>query len=150
MLTDLAQTGCLAERGFFESVFSIPNVLGRAASATKTAKEKMDIAMFNHLYNRNDAVIKDIVLELLKTLAMVIANINIVLDVPAVIIGGRVKDLDIDLEHEVKKRLQETIPFPPDVQLSSLDAGAIKGALYFGVESVLKNVVDNGALEAAV
>ena len=91
-----------------------------------------------------DPLAADVVEEEARRIALHIAPIAAVADVELVVIGGGVGLNGDLLLRPVRKRLRESLPYPPRVEVSALgDAAVLTGALAVGRETALDGVFEN-------
>lgn len=90
---------------------------------------------------RNDERASAVVAELARRVALHISPIAAVADVGLVVLGGGIGSNGDLLLEPVRKHLAEWLPYPPQVEVSSLgEAAVLTGALAFGLRSALDNV----------
>jgi len=90
-----------------------------------------------------DPVARDVVAEEARRIAAHIFPIAAVADVALVVIGGGIGANDDLLLGPIRRRLRR-VPYPPQVEVSSLgDAAVLTGALAVGLTSALDNVFVN-------
>jgi predicted NBD/HSP70 family sugar kinase len=88
-----------------------------------------------------DQVAQDVVQEEARRIAMHIAPITAVADLPLVVLGGGIGTNGDLLVEPVRRMLSEWLPFPPQVEVSSLgDAAVLSGALALGLRHARDNV----------
>jgi predicted NBD/HSP70 family sugar kinase len=99
---------------------------------------------------RRDAVARRVVDELARRIALHVAPIAAVADVALVVLGGGLGSNGDLLLEPVRRHLEAWMPYPPQVEVSSLgDAAVLTGALAVGRRSALENVfVNRGRLTA--
>jgi predicted NBD/HSP70 family sugar kinase len=96
-----------------------------------------------------DAVAGDVVAEVARRIALHVAPIAAVADVALVVLGGGLGANGDLLLEPVRRLLEEWLPDPPRVEISSLgEAAVLSGALAVGLRSALENVFANRAREA--
>jgi predicted NBD/HSP70 family sugar kinase len=88
-----------------------------------------------------DAVAVAVVEELARRIALHVLPLLATLDLPLVVLGGRV-GANPDLLAPVRRHLDEWLPFPaPRIEVSALGEGAVlEGALAAGVDTALERV----------
>jgi predicted NBD/HSP70 family sugar kinase len=88
-----------------------------------------------------DAVAQDVVAEEARRIALHIAPIAAVTDVPLVVLGGGIGTQGDLLLEPIRRLLAEWLPFPPQVEVSNLgDAAVLTGALALGLRFASDNV----------
>jgi predicted NBD/HSP70 family sugar kinase len=93
---------------------------------------------------RRDALAQEVVDELARRIALHVAPIAAVADVALVVLGGGLGSNGDLLLEPVRRHLEEWMPYPPQVEVSSLgDAAVLTGALAVGLRSALENVFVN-------
>jgi predicted NBD/HSP70 family sugar kinase len=91
----------------------------------------------------------DVVAEVARRIALHVAPIAAVADVALVVLGGGLGANGDLLLEPVRRLLEEWLPYPPRVEISSLgEAAVLSGALAVGLRSALENVFANRAREA--
>jgi predicted NBD/HSP70 family sugar kinase len=90
---------------------------------------------------QNDERARAIVAELARRIALHISAIAAVADVGLVVLGGGIGSNGDLLLEPVRKHLADWLPYPPQVEVSSLgEAAVLTGALAVGLRSALDNV----------
>jgi predicted NBD/HSP70 family sugar kinase len=88
-----------------------------------------------------DPVAQAVVAEEARRIALNIAPISAVTDVPLVVLGGGIGTNGDLLLEPVRRLLGEWLPFPPQVEVSNLgDAAVLSGALALGLRFAAENV----------
>ena len=91
-----------------------------------------------------DALGRAVVDEVARRIALNITPIAAVADVELVVLGGGIGANGDLLLGPVRHRLAEWLPFPPEVEISTVgEAAVLTGALAVGLRSALDNVVSN-------
>jgi predicted NBD/HSP70 family sugar kinase len=90
---------------------------------------------------RNDRLARAVVEELARRIALHIAPIAAVADVALIVLGGGLGSNGDLLLEPVRQHLAAWMPYPPQVEVSSLgEAAVLTGALAIGLRSALDNV----------
>ncbi len=90
---------------------------------------------------QNDERARAIVAELARRISLHISAIAAVADVGLVVLGGGIGSNGDLLLEPVRKHLADWLPYPPQVEVSSLgEAAVLTGALAVGLRSALDNV----------
>jgi predicted NBD/HSP70 family sugar kinase len=90
---------------------------------------------------QNDEGARAVVAELARRIALHISPIAAVADVGLVVLGGGIGSNGDLLLEPVRKHLADWLPYPPQVEVSSLgEAAVLTGALAVGLRSALDNV----------
>jgi predicted NBD/HSP70 family sugar kinase len=98
-----------------------------------------------------DGVAREIVDEVARRIAAHIAPIAAVADPALVVLGGGLGANGDLLLEPVRRLLAEWIPYPPEVEVSSLgDSAVLMGALAIGLRSALDNVFNNRSTSGAL
>jgi predicted NBD/HSP70 family sugar kinase len=93
-----------------------------------------------------DALALEVVEEEARRIALHIAPVAAVIDVELVVIGGGIGANGDLLLAPIRARLDELLPYPPRVEVSSLgDAAVLNGALAVGRAAALDSVFENRA-----
>jgi predicted NBD/HSP70 family sugar kinase len=93
---------------------------------------------------RRDPLARAVVDEIARRVAAHIAPIGAVADVELVVLGGGLGTNGDLLLEPVRTHLEEWMPYPPRVEISSLgEAAVLMGALAIGLQSALDNVFVN-------
>ncbi|HET9120128.1 MAG TPA: ROK family transcriptional regulator [Solirubrobacterales bacterium] len=93
-----------------------------------------------------DALALEVVEEEARRIALHIAPVAAVIDVELVVIGGGIGANGDLLLAPIRARLDELLPYPPRVEVSSLgDAAVLSGALAVGRAAALDSVFENRA-----
>jgi predicted NBD/HSP70 family sugar kinase len=99
---------------------------------------------------RRDPLARAVVDEVARRVAAHIAPISAVADVELVVLGGGIGTNGDLLLEPVRTHLDEWMPYPPRVEISSLgEAAVLMGALAIGLQSALDNVFVNRPTVAA-
>src|ERR671930_567216 len=99
-------------------------------------------AVFGAARNGDDRA-RAVVDEVARRIALHVAPVAAVADVELVVLGGGIGANGDLLLEPVSKRLDEWLPFPPRVEVSTLGDGAVlTGALAIGLRTALDNVFD--------
>lgn len=93
-----------------------------------------------------DALALEVVEEEARRIALHIAPVAAVIDVELIVIGGGIGANGDLLLAPIRARLDELLPYPPRVEVSSLgDAAVLNGALAVGRAAALDSVFENRA-----
>jgi predicted NBD/HSP70 family sugar kinase len=113
----------------------------RASGGATTLTAPFDPPTIFAAARAGDAVAQAVVAEEAKRIAMHIAPIAAVADLPLVVLGGGIGTNGDLLLEPVRRMLSEWLPFPPQVEVSSLgDAAVLSGALALGLRHARDNV----------
>ena len=138
MMTSLRQFNRSHQNGSLESEISI-SAIRKRISRERKKESLITIEEINELILQKDPEILAEMDQLVDALSMCIVNISSLLDVPAVCLGGKIKDLKTDICGKVSHKIQGMLPYPPKVVCSKLGSDAfLYGALSLGATKILQ------------
>jgi predicted NBD/HSP70 family sugar kinase len=127
-----------------EAVERLTQRLASERAAATTLTRPYDVRLTFAAARSGDAVARAVVDEVARRIAAHIAPIAAVADVALVVLGGGIGTNSDLLLRPVRKLLEEWMPYPPRVEVSSLgEAAVLMGALAVGLRSALDNVFVN-------
>ena len=99
---------------------------------------------------RGDPLGRAVVAEEARRIALHIVPIAAVVDVSLIVLGGGVGANGDLLLEPVRAELERWLPYPPQVEISSLgETAVLSGALYVGLTAALENVFVDRARASA-
>ena len=127
-----------------EAVERLTQRLASERAAATTLTRPYDVRLTFAAARSGDAVARAVVDEVARRIAAHIAPIAAVADVALVVLGGGIGTNSDLLLRPVRKLLEEWMPYPPRVEVSSLgEAAVLMGTLAVGLRSALDNVFVN-------
>jgi predicted NBD/HSP70 family sugar kinase len=119
---------------------SVAERLVQRDGATTTLAPPYDARSVFAAARAGDAVARDVVREEARRIALHIAPIAAVADVELVVLGGGI-GTNSELLNDVRPLLEEWLPYPPRVEISSLGENAVlMGAVAIGLHAALDTV----------
>ena len=126
------------------AVVALAEQLGTAGTSRSAPKPPADAREVFAAARAGDEVARAVVGETARRIALHIAPIAAVADVDLVVLGGGIGSNGDLLLEPIRSLLQEWLPYPPRVEVSSLGDGAVlTGALSLGLRAALDSVFVN-------
>lgn len=136
-----------SDLGYFESQCDIKKIEEIAAKYYQKKGEATDPIPFSKIANsyKNDLAFRDLVNEkILKTLALGISTIMVVLDPEILVINGEIVELEDGFLQALKEEVFSIIPYRRQIVFSKLGKrSGIYGAIKNGLDYIDKNMNEN-------
>jgi len=148
------QSGSIYRKnGYLETMVSTSKLIQRIKNSCRNDKlllelcgnniNNLDFGILKRAYERNHAVIKNELDRVVDLISITIANINSLLDLDVIVLGGEMATLGEYYIISVKKMIGEICPFTPYIVNSSLKENSIiYGILSLGQQHILYNSLD--------
>lgn len=144
--------GIYKKNGYLETTISGDRLIQKVKNLCKNDKElqgycgghleNLDFGIIKRAYEKNHPVVKDELDKIVELIGMAIGNINAVLNVDTIILGGRMAALGEYLIISIKRIVSEICTFTPYICYGALkENSVIYGTLVIGQDYILKAVV---------
>ncbi|MCL4516072.1 MAG: ROK family protein [Firmicutes bacterium] len=138
--------GSVTDFGCLESMAAAPAILRKGVSVLRAPEHNTDPvtveAVFDLARRGDDAAVK-VVEEVAGYLGIALANLAVVLDPEAIILGGGVSQAGDLLVELVKRKLKQVSPIVPQVYVSSLGADAgMLGAAALAIDAAKERLLN--------
>jgi len=133
--------------GYFESkcdIIRIMNIIKPYLDQKNLYYSLTDFSMVGKLYNTNPDIKSIIDTNIIRTLALGISTIIIILDPELLVINGEIVDLGDSFLDLLKSEVKNFIPYKRDIVFSSLrKKSGIYGAIKNGLDYIMENIQTN-------
>lgn len=142
--------GIYKKNGFLETSVSVLKLLQKVKSLCKHdpsvlelcggSIENLDFGILKRAYEKNNLVIKNELDRVVDLIAMTVANINTLLDLDVIVLGGKMASLGEYYIISIKKIIGELCQSIPYITYSTLkDNSTVYGMFAIAQESILKD-----------
>lgn len=142
--------GIYKKTGYLETSVSVDKLVRKIRNTCREDKQlielcggeiaRLDFGVLKRAYEKNHMTVKNELEKVVDLISMAIGNINTVLNVDTIVLGGRMAALGEYFIISIKRVVGELCPFTPYIAYSVLKENAvIYGLLAAGQEHVLKS-----------